>query len=198
MNKTIYINLIFLAFMFSACKNKVPQRNLYNKEFNWHITIPENFELVKTDKMDQMQNRGENAIEETIGTEIENQATNIFFFKSGETNYFEANRQPYDPEIDGDYLEMCKVVNEVIYQTFREQMPDIRIDSTSYVQTIDGLDFQVFNTIITYPNNMTLHGYMFSRLFEGNSEFAVNIMYTDEKKGEQMLQAWENSTFSEK
>ena len=73
-------------------------------------------------------------------------------------------------------------------------MPGIKIDTTRTVEKIDNLEFQNFKMKVIYPNQMVLNVSMYSRLFK-NKEFSVNIMYVDDKKGQQMLQAWKASTF---
>ena len=195
MNKLKYF-LIGLTFIFQSCNGQTtPKKEIYNKDFNWTITIPENFENVSAEEWAKMQNKGADAIEKTYNEEVVNQAKTIFVFKSDQLNYFESNYQPFDTAIDGDYLESCKNVNNMLYETFITQMPDIKIDSTSSIEKIDNLEFQTFKMKIEYPNKMTMNVLMFSRLFD-KKEFTVNIMYVDKKKGEQMLDSWKKSKFT--
>ena len=123
-----------------------------------------------------------------------NQAKTIFVFKNADYNYLESNYQPFDMEVDGDYLESCKNVNEILYETFRTQMPNAVIDSSSNLETISSLDFHTFKMKIDLPNGITMHSFMYSRLFD-KKEFSVNIMYVDDKQGQKMVSAWTNSKF---
>ena len=109
-----------------------------------------------------MQNKGADAIEKTFEGEIINQSKTIFVFKSDQLNYFESNYQPFDVSIDGDYLESCKNVNEVLIETFKAQMPNAKIDTITTVEKIDNLEFQVFKMKIEYPNKMILNLLMYS------------------------------------
>ena len=142
-----------------------------------------------------MQNKGADAIEKTYDEKVINQSKTIFVFKSDQLNYFESNYQPFDIAIDGNYLESCKDVNNILYETFKTQMPDIKIDSTSTIEKIDNLEFQTFKMKVEYPNKMVLNVLMFSRLFD-KKEFSVNIMYVDNNKGQQMLESWRKSKFT--
>ena len=85
-------------------------KEFFSKDFNWTITIPEDFETVNPEQWKAMQNRGADAIEKTYGEGVENHSNTIFVFKSDQFNYFEANQQPFDPEKDGNYEESFKGV----------------------------------------------------------------------------------------
>jgi hypothetical protein len=180
---------------FQSCKEQTEKKEIYNKEFNWKITIPENFENVSADQWIKMQGKGADAIEKTYNAKVENKAKIIFVFKSDQLNYLESNYQPFDTTQDGNYLESCKNVNNILYETFITQMPDIKIDTITSVEIIDGLRFQTFKMKVTYPNKMVMNVLMFSRLVD-KKEFSVNIMYVDKAKGELMLMAWKNSKFA--
>jgi len=195
MNKIKYL-LICLTIVIQGCNGQnTPKKEIYNQDFNWTITIPENFQNVSAAEWTKMQNKGVDAIEKTYDEKVINQAKTIFVFKSDQLNYFESNYQPFDISIDGDYLESCKNVNNVLYETIKNQMPDIKIDSSTSVEKINNLEFQTLKMKVEYPNKMILNVIMYSRLFD-KKEFTVNIMYVDNKKGEQMLDSWKNSKFT--
>jgi hypothetical protein len=195
MRKSILSILILSLFLISCNgQTKSDPKKLYNEDFKWTIVIPENFNNVSPEDWAKMQNKGADAIENTYGEEVVNQAKTIFVFKNADFNYLESNYQPFDVEVDGDYLESCKNVNEILYETFKSQMPNAVIDSSSSVEKISGLDFQTFKMKIDFPNGMTMHSFMYSRLFD-KKEFSVNIMYVDDKQGEKMVNAWTNSKF---
>ncbi len=88
-----------------------------------------------------------------------------------------------------------KNVNNILYETFKAQMQDIKIDTSRAVEKIDNLEFQTFKMKIAYPNKMVLNLIMYSRLFD-KKEFTVNIMYVDNKMGQLMMDAWKKSKFA--
>ncbi len=185
--------MFFIAY--SGMAQNASGEEVFNKDFGWSITIPKGFVPVSSEQWAKMQDRGAAAVEDTYGEEVENNATIIFVFRANETNYFESNYQPFDPETDGDYLESVYTVDEMLYTTFKTQLPDAGLDSVHLVESIDGLEFQVFKLTIDYGGNVKLNLLMFSRLF-GKKEFTVNIMYVDEAKGKQMLDSWRKSKFA--
>jgi hypothetical protein len=187
---------VILSFTLpSYGQNNTPSRIIYNSEFKWTISIPIGFDTVSSSEWQRMQNRGAEAIEKTINTEVENHAKTIFVFKSDQFNYFESNVQPYDVNLNGNYLQGFKAVNDMIYGTFESQMKGAKIDSSYSTQMVDGLTFQKFIIVITLPNGVLLKWHMYSRLFD-KKEFTVNIMTLDKQKEIELLNSWLNSKFS--
>lgn len=190
-------NIILLfttILLFQSC-NGQNEKQFYSKDFQWRINIPENFKTVSAAEWLKMQNKGAEAIEKTYDGKVENKASTIFVFKNDQLHYFEANYQPFDTLVDGNYIQSFRNVNEVLYETFKAQMPGAKIDTLSTETIIGNLTFQVFKTKITLPNQIILNLEMYSRLFD-KREFTVNIMFVDEKKGKLMLDAWKNSQFN--
>lgn len=193
LRSTVTLVMVLAIFGCTSQQQSKP-RSLHNAEFDWTITIPEGFESVPAEEWEKMQNKGAQAVQNTYGEKVENLSTVIFVFRKGQFNYLEANYQPFDPAIDGDYRESYKGVNEILYETFRTQMPNASLDSASSVQSVSGLEFQKFDITIGLPNGVKLKSQMYSRLF-GDKDFSVNIMYADEEPGEKMTTAWLTSVF---
>ena len=189
----VVILLVFPALMCCKPRTDSPAQTLHNREFNWTISIPENFASVSPEEWAKLQNKGAQAIENTFGEKIENRAKTIFVFKNGDYNYLESNYQPFDPEVDGDYIASCRAVNEIIYETFRTQIPTATLDSASSVETISGLEFRKFGVTITLPA-MKIRSFMYNRLF-GKKDFSVNITYVDDEPGKKMMESWQRSVF---
>jgi hypothetical protein len=186
--------ILFLGLISCKSQTESNPKVIHNKDFNWTITIPEDFNSINESDWNKIQQRGKEAIEKTFGEEIINQATTIFKFEKGQFNNFEANYQPYDIEIDGDYFETYKEVNLIMYQTMEAQMPKAKLDSISSKQKISGLEFQRFDITIDFPNGMKMKTIGLSRLFD-KKEFTVNITAVDEKIAKEMLEAFLNSKF---
>lgn len=185
--------LLIVLFACNLQRTSAPQ-TLYDKNFKWTITIPEDFTNVHPDDWKKMQNKGADALEKTFGEEVVNQAQTIFVFRNADFNYLESNFQPFDTVVDGSYHTTRKMVNEVLFETFKTQMPKASVDSSSTIVKISGLDFYGFNIKLEFPNGVIMHSLLYSRLFD-TREFSLNIMYVDEEQGKKMLNAWENSSF---
>jgi len=171
-----------------------PGKEYFYKPLKWKILIPEGTKSVSNEEWDKLEQKGAAAIEKTYGEKVENNATTLFVVKYDDLNYFEANQQPYDSIADADYPAYFQGVNDVLYETFKEQIPNGNIDTSSSQELIAGLLFQKFRLSIGLPNNIVIRLLMYSRPF-GDKEFTVNIMYVDEEKGIRMMSAWKKSTF---
>lgn len=189
-----YLFLIAVSFLLPGCKDAPSGKEYYSKEFNWRIVIPEGVEPMTPEAYRKLQGDGQGAIEETVGTEIVNEAKPVFIFKQGADNLFESNYQPFDTTVDGDYLTTCRQVNALLFETFRSQMGVAQIDSSSATEDVDGLTFQKFSVVIRKDNRVMMNSRLYSRLF-GKKEFSVNIVYADDAFGKKMIRAWEQSVF---
>ena len=194
MTKQTVVLILLLAFSTTATAQLEPGKEFSYKPFNWKIIIPKGTTVVSQQEWQRLEQKGAEAIEKTYGEKVESNATTLFVVKYDDLNYFEANQQPYDSIADPDYPAYFRSVNEVLYETFKEQIPNGTIDTASSEELIAGLLFQKFRISISMPNNIVIRLFMFSRPF-GDKEFTVNIMYVDEEKGIRMMSAWKKSTF---
>lgn len=193
MKKLILLAFAFLLIFQNAYAQNSDNR-YYSKDFKWSIEIPKDYIKVSEEEWTKSQEKGEKALEKTTGQNIINESKTLFVYKADDMHFIEANYQPYDTAIDGDYLENTKQVNNTLYQTFKENIPNAKIDTETSSETINGLLFHTFEIKIHLPNNLTLYAIMYSRLFD-KKEFTVNIMYLNPERGEEMINAWKNSTF---
>jgi hypothetical protein len=193
-SRFLLISLLFCAG-FTPCiaQSSSSPQTFHSEIFKWTIDVPEGFERISEEVGEQLKSKGAAAIEDTYGEKVEDFATTLFMFRKGPFNYMEANYQPFDPA-DGTYDEQRKVVEQIIYETFRAQMPDVKIDTISSTQTIGQLNFYVFEIRAHLPNDMLMTMLMYSRLFD-RQELSLNIVYVKPEEGELMLNVWRKSKF---
>lgn len=194
MKTKMFFPILFLIVTMSASAQVEAVKEFHYKALNWRIMIPSGTSVVSEQEWNRMEQKGAEAIEKTFGEKVENTAQTLFVVKFDEMNYFEANQQPYDSITDPDYPAYFRAVNEILYETFKEQIPNGTIDTASSEELIAGLLFQKFRISIGLPNNMVIRLFMYSRPF-ADKELTVNIMYVDEEKGIRMMSAWKKSTF---
>src|SRR4051794_14185308 len=97
MKQTILAFCGILTILYSCIgQSNSKKKEIFNKDFDWKIVIPEDFETVTAEEWAKFQNRGAEAIEQTYDEKIENYAKTIFVFRNDQFNYFESNYQPFD------------------------------------------------------------------------------------------------------
>ncbi|HEY0067110.1 MAG TPA: hypothetical protein VGB46_07105 [Flavisolibacter sp.] len=183
-----------LAGVICGCggQQKTDEKMVYNKEFDWMMIIPEGFDSMTTEEVRTIQGKGLEAMEKTYGREIEDKGGTIFAFKSGQTALFHGNWQPFDSSL-GSYGEGYRALNRMIYATFETQMTGARLDSSSSIETISGLQFLVFKVRVGLGDTV-LDCWYYRRLF-GKKELLVNITTADKEKQKALLEAWRKSKF---
>jgi hypothetical protein len=191
--------ILFLSIVIFSCKGQT-NNNSKSKEFSfqqvgWKVKIPEDFTVMDSARTEALARRGENAIERTYDTTLDFKATRTLISASkGQYNYFASTITPFDPAVDRDWEEANAALKNVIVETFQTQMPDMKIDTSSSVEKIDGLEFQKFHVVTTYPNKMVMNVFMYARLHKGY-DFGINICYTDEETGEDLKKSLAGSKF---
>jgi len=171
-----------------------PKRRVFNKDFNWSMTIPENFQQVNAEEWKNLQNKGKQPNEVSSAPEPDLQVKTLLVFKSDQFNYLESNFQPFDDALDGDYLEGVKKENQTLFNTFKEQIPGVKIDSATSQEHIGGITFYRFTVRIALKKPIVMEFSMFNSLIN-KRDLTVNIMTVDSTKQKSLMEAWRGSTF---
>jgi hypothetical protein len=193
MNKRILLTSITGFLMLTSC-NKEEVRVIENDDFKWTVTIPKNFRELSESEWNKVEDKGMDVFEDVYGEAVENRATTLFAYKSGKFQTFESNYQIHDLESDGDYSESNHEVNKMMYKGFEEIIPNGTLDSISSIAKINGLEFNRFDINIEFPDGMEMTTVGFSRLFN-NKDFSINIVYTKENVGKELIDNILNSKF---
>ncbi len=164
-------------------------------EIGWRITIPKGWKVVTKAHAEDLQSKGLEAMEASIGEEVDiSGLKNLVNFQKDQFNIFQSTSEPFEEEYDGEWAENNVALREVVLDTYRGQ--GIEVEATEIeAEVIGGLEFQKFSMKATFPNNaLVLHQIMYSRLMNG-FDFGANISYTDEESGRVLLECWRASEF---
>lgn len=185
-------SILLLAISFKA---QAQSREFKFPEIGWTINVPSDITVLDSAKEEALSERGKEAIEKTFDTTVDISDTKILIsLTKGLYNYFSTTITPLDTVKDGPWIESIPILKHGILETFMSQMPDMKIDTSSSVEKIKGLDFQVFHLILTYPNGMVMHCFIYDAMLKGY-DFGVSISYTDEKIGGQLKEILTSSKF---
>ncbi|QNR25128.1 hypothetical protein [Croceimicrobium hydrocarbonivorans] len=205
MNKLLTLVSILTTLTFISCGQPDPNKqidegtvkdNTYtSEEIGWTIKIPDGWTVINQEQTQANNERGLNALEETLENEIDlSGLKNLIGFQKNQFNIFQSSSEPFELEYDGEWEENNAALKEVIYTTYLNQ--GMRADSSATTtEEIDGLEFQRFSfTIYSPKGEVIMKQTMYSRLING-FDFGVNLNYNNDEDKEIMLEAWKNSTF---
>lgn len=200
----LVVQLLILSIV--GCKQKSTESddnkvaamdaNIYkNESLGWQIAIPDSFNLISQDKMDEFDQQGRDIVglsDEEV-EQYNNGLQHLVSFGKDDFNIFAATAEPFEIMYEGEYEDNNRLLNELIYQTFVNQ--GLSIDTSSSNVVIDELEFMSFKTNIYDPaGELIITQELFNRYINGY-DFSVNINYNNDADKSAMLNAWKTSTF---
>ncbi|MEP6676612.1 MAG: hypothetical protein ABJA78_15730 [Ferruginibacter sp.] len=190
-----FIILSTLVLLFAGCKNSIKTKQYNFPPVEWTIAVPEDFVPMNTSEIKAQNEKGLKVIEKAMDTAIEiNPTRTLISLQKDKLNNFSATITSFDPKTDGSWIDVNEGLKAIIYQTFTTQMPGVVVDTSSSVETIDGLEFQVFRSKLTYPNKMVMNSFLYSKLYKGY-DFGISMAYVDEKAGKELKAILASSVF---
>jgi hypothetical protein len=111
------------------------------------------------------------------------------------TNYFSSTIQPYDPKKDGPYAKTNANVKGILYNTFKQKMPDGKIDTASSKLPIDGVTFERFYLRLTLNTKVLFNMVVLSRFYKGY-DFGITYLYSDEGSKAELESILKTSKFA--
>ena len=178
--RLIILTLILTVTLLSG-KGQVTPNQGHQFQFpqvGWKIKVPSDFTI-----MDSAQ-----------AASMDNTTKTLISFTKGQHNFFSSTITPFDPQRDGDWNEVNSKLKNVILETLRGEAQAIKIDTSSSVETIDGLEFRKFQIITTYQSKLVMNTFMYRRLHKG-FDYGINISYTDENVGQELQLILASSKF---
>ncbi len=199
----IKIIFVFFLFILLSCKSdpnkqidegKIENGMYHSPEIGWTMEIPKGWEVTLRDSLVSMSGRGSNAINETAGIDYDMSGLKyLLTFQKGRFNMFQSTSEPFELEYEGDWKENHKAVKEILHETFTDR--GIKIDTSSSVEKVDQLEFEVFHITVYGPEgDILLYQDMYGRHLNG-FDFGVNLNYQNEKEKNEMMKVWKNSKF---
>mgnify|MGYP000857302481 FL=1 len=185
--------IIILIFSLNNLYSQSDKIEIYNEMFKWKFSIPNYFENVSPKEAEKNQAIGKEIIEKKVGQEIVNKSIKIYGFKSGNFNQLIVNYQFTKSE--DNYTERFKQVSELLYQSFKEKLPNAEIKKSYSSEIISNIKFDTFEMHIS-DNKIKMNMKCFSAIIDGKI-LNIQIAYQDEEKGEVLISSIRKSTFIE-
>jgi hypothetical protein len=190
--KYIYLSLTILFF---NCQ-QAEKRAFNNEMFGWKVSFPENFYDINKDKWTELKSNGEKLIVNDSNLNITDQSKTIFVIENGEFNRFESNYtlKKNFIEPNSTFEQSMKKINIVLYDSFKDKVPDAKIDSLTTFEKIDNLEFMKFEINTQFEDGLTIKSKSYKRLFY-DKVLSINIIYMNEYEGNKIMESFINSKF---
>lgn len=183
--------IIILFFSLNKLYSQSDNVEIYNEMFKWKFSIPNYFENVSPKEAEKNQAVGKEIIEKKVGQEIVNKSIKIYVFKNGNFNQLIVNYQFTNSE--DNYTERFKQVSELLYQSFKEKLPNAEIKKSYSSEIISNVKFEAFEMHIS-DNKIKMNMKCFSTIIDGKI-LNIQIAYQDEEKGEVLISSIRKSIF---
>ncbi|TBN03356.1 hypothetical protein EYD45_10140 [Hyunsoonleella flava] len=196
------ILLLFLVF-FASCKKdpnkqvdegKVEAGFYHSEDIGWTMEIPQGWEVMQRDDVQDQSDKGLKAISETIGSEIDvSGLKQLINLKKDRFHVFLSTSEKFDLTYEGEWEENNEALKQILYDTYTDR--GIKVDTSSSSSNIGGLDFNVFSIKLYGPDDkVILYQDMYNRHING-FDFAATLNYLKPKEKNEILRAWKGSKF---
>ena len=187
--------IICAFFIMTPAWSQDTGKRYFFEEIGWTITLPSNFKPLDSIENAKTNERGLKAIQESNGLTVDmTQLKTLIAAHKDAYNYFNSTIRPFNSKVEGTYDSASKVVKDMMYKTFLDNMPSAKIDSVTTNETIDGVLFDKFHVTITLTGNFIMNMILLSKYYKGY-DFGISYLYLDEKTKEQIELMLKNSKF---
>jgi hypothetical protein len=191
----IFIFISLLLIFTISCAQQAGTKYFF-PEVGWTITVPADFKNMDSSANAALNAKGQKTIEESNNMKVDVSQTKTFFSAiKAPHNYYSATITAYDPAKDGDFNVAVQSLKEVTYKTFKSQMPDAKIDSSTSAATIDGLVFDKHLITITTDGKVLFNMVMLLKYYKGY-DFTISYLYMDEGTKGEIESSLNNSKFA--
>jgi hypothetical protein len=190
------ITAIALLLAAALSHAQTPATKYSFPQVGWTMFLPASFKLLDSAKNAAMTEKGKKTMEDAnnIQADFSGLKTLISAMKNP-TNYFSSTIQPYDPKKDGPYAKTNANVKGILYNTFKQKMPDGKIDTASSKLPIDGVTFERFYLRLTLNTKVLFNMVVLSRFYKGY-DFGITYLYSDEGSKAELESILKTSKFA--
>ena len=159
------------------------------------LQIPASFKVLTAAQSDSLNKKGLKLMEDANHVSLDaSQTKTLISAKKNESNYFTVTMTPYNVSKDGPYMESLNQANKLLYNTFREKIPDAKISTSTSRKTIGDREFKEFHLEILINGNRTMNVVLLSRYYQG-FDLSISYVYMDDFTKTQMEDILQSSKF---
>ncbi len=201
MHKLSFLVIIIIGFQSCESTNNSissKTKTYKNEEVGWTFNYPGDWKVLSNDEIQMIELGGSEAIEKTLGQEIESTNNNLLYLQKDENNTFTSTLNSFDPAIDGSYSENQQSIFQIIIETYRNQ--GIQFDYKVGNTEVDGLEFATFESTLYAPEtkDVLFNQIIYDRLINNNTSLSFSLNYVNDQYKQQLMGIVETSKFTKR
>ncbi|MAS97267.1 MAG: hypothetical protein CMO55_29090 [Verrucomicrobiales bacterium] len=188
---------VFCVFLVSLSAADDPKTLKFtDDQIGWTVSYPAYMSRLSDEEIAEIENTGEELMEDAAGGEIEKNHRNLLYLKKGETSSFTSASEPFDEEIDGPYSETQEALYDLIVQAY--EGTGLPVEHERGEAMIDGLTFQTLTVRLFAPEKkqVLVTQIAYDRLMGGKESVMISINWHDEEDRELLEKIVQSSKFS--
>lgn len=197
------ISIIFLITLMSCKTNqnklldegKIKRGVYYNKEIGWTMKIPEGWSINPKQDLEERSKKAKHLIKESTETNADiSKLKRLLSIQKNSNHIFESSIETYKFDSKEKWKDNINRNRKIIYDSYK--FYGIKIDTSSSIEVIDNLEFDVFHIELEGLNKQNQKSYLdlYVKYLNG-FEFIVGLNYLNEKEKNEIKEAWKNSKF---
>lgn len=189
----LLIFIIFTLIWATSCGQT--SRTFKFKEIGWTITLPSDFTLVDSIIDAENTAEGSKMLEDAGGIKPDiTKSKDLISATKGQIANFNVTISKSTAPNLHYWDSINNNVIKIFYKAMVNQAPNARFDTLRTTDTIDGLAFKSFQMHVKVNDNITVHNYYTTRLYDGYT-IAINYYYIDQATGEEIKRMLHESKF---
>ncbi len=187
----------FIFFITSVSFGQIqPENNLYIcKEVGWKINVPSGWNITNESDTTKTEGRGHQMLTSVLGKEPQyGPGKDLIEFYKDPFNSFSSTIELFGNVPIKDWEKRNKTVNLVTFKAVQNQ--GVKCDSSSYIESIDSLKFNVFKIRVYKPNGeLFLTQVIYSTLIN-KYDFGAILCYNNDIDRRILFDSWRKSKFA--
>ncbi len=186
--------ILFTLIWATSCGQN--SRTFKFKEIGWTITLPADFTLVDSAIDAENKVQGSKMLEDAGGIKPDiSKSKDLLSATKGQTADFNVTISKSSAPNLHYWDSLNNNAIKIFYKAMVNQAPNARFDTLRTTDTIDGLAFKNFQMHVKVNNNVLVHNFYITRLYDGYT-IAINYYYIDEATGEEIKRMLQDSKFA--
>ena len=188
--------LSLIICLFFSCKQKHDPTLTFN-EIGWSLKLPDGFKLMDSSTVVSKNAEGKETIQSTTGkTYSRLNLKTIISATKNKSNYFTFSLATFKEKDDSIWQSTHQKIKELSIETAKKQMPNVQLDTSNEIVTIDLVNFKKFKIVGKINNQTVFNSITLNKIYKGYY-LEISYLFSDENVGYEIEEMLKDSKFKE-